>query len=139
MSARNLAHDKVIAALVAEGWTITHDPLRLRFGGKDLYVDLAAEQTVVGAQREGERIAVEIQSFLGPSPVRNLQEALGQYSMYRVILDRNEPDRALYMAVSETAFTNVLNDALGQLVVRELQVRLIVFDETTERITRWID
>ncbi len=31
-------------ALERDGWTITHDPLRLRWGAKDLYVDLGAEQ-----------------------------------------------------------------------------------------------
>ena len=31
-------------ALVHDGWTITHDPLHLRWGTKDMYVDLGAER-----------------------------------------------------------------------------------------------
>jgi len=29
MSAKDLYHDNVVNALVKEGWTITHDPLRI--------------------------------------------------------------------------------------------------------------
>jgi hypothetical protein len=38
--ARNIYHDTVATALTADGWTITDDPLRLSFGGRDLFVDL---------------------------------------------------------------------------------------------------
>ena len=43
MPARNVYHDAVIRALVADGWTITDDPLKLEYGDRKLYVDLAAE------------------------------------------------------------------------------------------------
>ena len=92
MPARNLYHDAVIQALTADGWTITHDPLTVSYGGKDLFIDLGAEQTALAAERDGRRIAVEIQSFLSPSPVRDLQEAVGQYDIYRAVLAETEPD-----------------------------------------------
>src|SRR5437868_3162380 len=41
MPARNIHHAVVVRALTADGWTITHDPYPLSFGGKDLFVDLA--------------------------------------------------------------------------------------------------
>ena len=77
--AKNVYHDAVIIALVADGWTITDDPLRLEYGDRNLYVDLGAERATLGAERTGRRIAVEMQSFLGLSPVRDLEEAVGQY------------------------------------------------------------
>ena len=67
MPARNIYHDAVVRALIAEGWTITHDPLTLSYGGKDLFVDLGAERVTLAAEKTGQRIAVEIQSFLSPS------------------------------------------------------------------------
>ncbi len=79
MPARNIHHAIVVRALSADGWTITHDPYPLSFGGKDLFVDLGAEEATLAAEKEGRRIAVEIQSFLGRSPVRSLEEAVGQY------------------------------------------------------------
>ncbi len=38
MPARDLYHDIVRTALVKDGWTITHDPLTLRWGRTDLFV-----------------------------------------------------------------------------------------------------
>jgi XisH protein len=73
MSAKNIYHATVVHALEADGWKITNDPLTLSFGGRDLFVDLGAERVTIAAERGGQRIAVEIQSFLGRSPVRNLE------------------------------------------------------------------
>jgi XisH protein len=138
MPARNIHHAVVVKALTTDGWTITHDPYPLSYGGKDLYVDLGAEQAPLAAEKEGRRIAVEIQSFLGNSPVRSLEEAVGQYEIYRLLLAATDPDRLLYMAVSNTTYRGILADQFGQLVISGLNLRLVVFDEKQERITQWI-
>ncbi len=44
MSARDLYHSNIRNALIKDGWTITDDPLRLKWGKKDMYVDLAAHK-----------------------------------------------------------------------------------------------
>ena len=49
-------------------------------------MDLGAECSTLGAERGGRTIAVEIQSFLGFSRLRDLEEAIGQYQVYRVVL-----------------------------------------------------
>jgi len=46
MPVRDIHHYNVKKALIKDGWTITHDPLRLSFGGKDMYVDLGAEHGI---------------------------------------------------------------------------------------------
>jgi hypothetical protein len=53
MAARDTFHEAVRNALVKDGWTITHDPLSLSFGGVDLYIDPGAEK-VIAAEREGQ-------------------------------------------------------------------------------------
>jgi len=63
MAAKDIYHDDVRSALVKDGWTITDDPFRLRWGKKDYYVDLGAEE-LIAAEMPGRRIAVEIKSFL---------------------------------------------------------------------------
>jgi XisH protein len=64
MSAKDKFHDVVKAALQKDGWQITHDPLVLRVQGiADLYVDLGAENSIA-ADRQGEKIAVEIKALL---------------------------------------------------------------------------
>lgn len=139
MPARNVYHDAVVQALIADGWTVTHDPLTLSFGGKDLFVDLAAERTVLAAERAGQRIAVEIQSFLSPSPVRDLQEAVGQYEIYRALLEEMEPDRIPYLAVPRRIYDSLLTEQFGRFVITRLQLRLVVFDEERETVLQWIE
>lgn len=77
MSAKDKFHDAVKQALVKEGWKITHDPLRIKFGEEDkIQIDLGA-QRVLGAQKAGQKIAVEIKSFLSDSAVFDFHLALG--------------------------------------------------------------
>ncbi|ELS30334.1 MULTISPECIES: XisH protein [Pseudanabaena] len=42
--AKDLFHNEVRIALEKDGWLITHDPYRLRYGVADIYIDLAAEE-----------------------------------------------------------------------------------------------
>ncbi|MEO7327774.1 MAG: element excision factor XisH family protein [Minicystis sp.] len=74
MPARDLYHPHVIDALLADGWKITHDPLALRIGAKDMFIDLGAER-FLGAEKSGRKIAVEVKSFVGSSEVRDLEVA----------------------------------------------------------------
>src|SRR4051794_13830244 len=121
MPARNIHHDLVVQALTIDGWTITDNPLRLTYGQRDLYVDLGAEAShTVGAERSGEKIAVEIQSFLSTSPMRDLEEALGQFQVYRAVMAESQPDRKLFMAVPTRAYDGVLSEQLGQLIIDKL-------------------
>lgn len=138
MPAKNLHHDVVRAALIADGWTITDDPLWLQYGGRDLYLDLAAERNTFAAEKEGERIAVEVQSFAKASDIRNLQEATGQYGMYRVVMRKADPQRALFMAVACEVFEGILSEPLGQEMLAEFGIKILIFDPVTQRILRWI-
>jgi hypothetical protein len=138
MPAKNVYHDTVLEALRADGWVITHDPLTLSFGGKDLFVDLGAERTALAAERGGRKIAVEIQSFLSHSPVRDLEEAVGQYDIYRAVLAEMEPERPIYLAVPRRVEEGLLTEQFGQMIVARLQLRLMVFDEQPGRVVRWI-
>ncbi|MBC8078109.1 MAG: hypothetical protein H7Y32_18675, partial [Chloroflexales bacterium] len=90
MPARDVYHDAVKAALIKDGWTITHDPYTIAFGQRAVFVDLGAER-VLAAERGSEKIAVEIKVFHGASDIRDLEIALGQYVFYRSLLSRFEP------------------------------------------------
>lgn len=138
MPARDRYHDLVVKALVADGWEITDDPLTLSYGGRDLYVDLGAANGAIGAVRHGERIAVEIKSFLSPSVLADLEVAVGQHAIYRAVLAAVDPGRKIFLAVPRRVHDGVLSERLGQLVLQTQQLSLLVFDEHRERIDRWI-
>jgi XisH protein len=137
MPARDFYHEVVKSALIADGWTITDDPLKLHVGKKDLFVDLGAER-LLSAMKEGRKIAVEVKSFLGPSEVADLESALGQYIIYRDILEETEPDRLIYLAVSADAYEELFKEPIGQLVLSRQHLRLIVFDAEKGVIVQWI-
>src|SRR5580698_5562473 len=133
MPARNIDHDAVVAALKADGWTITDDPLTITYGRRQLFVDLAAERAVLAAERNGEQIAVEVQSFLSSSDIDNLHRAVGQYVIYRILLNQLYPNRLLYIAVPNEVYIGILSEPIGQLVIRELKMKVMVFGPTSER------
>jgi hypothetical protein len=136
LAQRNIYHEAVKNALIKEGWTITHDPLVLAAGLHNLYVDLGAEQ-MLAAEREGRRIAVEVKSFIRRSEVEDLEAALGQYLLYRSLLERDDPGRTLYLAVPNHAFEGVFSSELGRVVREDYRLSLVVFDPEKEEFTQW--
>jgi hypothetical protein len=138
MPTKDFYHETVVRALINDGWEITEDPLVLSYGSRDLYVDLGAEKTTIAAQKDNLQIAVEIKSFLKPSPVRDLEEAAGQYGVYQSILQETASERILYLAVPKRSYESIFTEKLGQLILKRLQIKLLVFDEEERRIVQWI-
>ena len=136
MPAKDTYHDAVRSALIKDGWTITDDPFRLVLGERDFYVDLGAER-VVAAEKAGRRIAVEIKSFLGASQIRDLELALGQFLLYRSILEEQDPDRVLFLAIPDEP-AGILDESVGKLLIAKQLVQAMVFDPQKEEILRWI-
>ncbi len=139
MPAKDFYHDTVVEALINDGWEITDDPLILSYGSRDLYVDLGAEKTTIAAQKGNLKIAVEIKSFLKASPVRDLEEAAGQYGVYKSILAETQSERILYLAVPKRSYETIFTEKLGQLILKSLKIKLLVFDDEKRRIIQWID
>ncbi len=130
-------HNAVKNALVKDGWTITHDPLIIQFEDITVQADLAGERTIA-AEMDGEKIAVEIKSFLRPSNISEFETALGQYRLYRRLLLKLEPERPLFLAVSSVIFNRFFVKKAIQFVIKEENVSLIVVDVGKEEVTQWI-
>jgi XisH protein len=137
MPAKDLYHDTVKTALIKDGWEITNDPLKIEVGGRSVYIDLGANK-LLAAEKQGRKIAVEIKSFLAPSPVNELEKALGQYELYSLVLEDEDPDRILYLALSNIIFDGFFSEEIGQRVLRKKNLRVIVFDPDTQEILQWI-
>lgn len=139
MAAKDIYHEPFVRALRKDGWRITHDPLTIPFGRRDLLVDIGAER-MLAAERDGDRIAVEIKSFISPSPVQDLKEALGQFILYSDALadSPNDADRILYLAVRQETYNDVFDEEAGQKLLRRGRLRLVVFDPRAEVILQWI-
>jgi hypothetical protein len=134
--ARDLFHNVVINALIKDGWQITNDPLFLKVGGVDFFIDLGAEK-LIGAERDGQKIAVEIKSFINPSSTADFHLAIGQFINYRVALKVAEPDRRLILAIPDTAYNTFFQKSFPQMVIEEYQLYLLVYDLEKEVIVLW--
>lgn len=137
MPAKDLYHDSIKNALIKDGWTITHDPYVLQWGRKDLFIDLGAEKLIAAIQND-RKIAVEVKSFVNPSPISDLEKALGQYTLYLDILVKVEPERILYLAIRQDTFDEVFKEPIGEMLLENKRLKLLVFEEKTEEIQEWI-
>ena len=137
MAARDLFHNAVRNGLQKESWTITADPLSLKFGDTRIYIDLGAEK-IVAAEKGEEKIAVEIKTFASDSVVFDFHVAIGQFVNYQVVLENKEPDRILYLAVPQEIYNTFFQSLLAQSVIKKYQIKLIVYDPESEVITKWL-
>jgi XisH protein len=138
MPAKDFYHDTVRTALEKDGWIVTEDPLTLSIGSRSVYVDLGAKKLLAATKGELQ-IAVEIKSFIGNSPVRELETALGQYLIYSQILEAQNSDRILYLAISQTVYLDLFSEAIGQLIINKNHLNLVIFDIKNKEITKWIN
>jgi hypothetical protein len=136
--AKDIFHNIVKNALIKENWLVTDDPLRLKVGVITFQVDLGAEK-VIGAEKAGQKIAVEIKSFLNPSTITDFYNALGQFLSYRLALEKNESDRILYLAVPVDVYESFFQFDFTQSAIQVYQIFLIVYDPSQETITQWIN
>ncbi len=135
--AKDIYHNTVRTALEKDGWTITADPLTLSVGKRSTYIDLGAEK-LLGAEKDGQYIAVEVKSFISPSPIKDLEQALGQYIMYSQVLERQKPNWLLYLAISDSVFFDFFSEELPQLIMELNNLKVIVFDPDIVEIVKWI-
>lgn len=130
-------HHVVKTALRKDGWHITDDPLYLQYGGVDYAIDFGAEPLIV-AEKEHDKVAIEVKSFLVGSPTYEFHKVLGQYIDYRIMLGRVQPERVLYVAVPSDIYHGFFQTPFIQEVVHEMHMKIVVYDIDQEVIERWI-
>ena len=103
-----------------------------------MFVDLGAER-FLAAEKQNIKIAVEIKSFIGASEVEDLRNAIGQYILHRAALKRFELSRLLYLAIREITFIKIFEEEIGQALLEDENVKLLIFSPEKEVVVRWID
>lgn len=135
--ARDFYHQAVRIALEKEGWIVTNDPYSFKVGGVDFQIDLGAER-IIAAEKGGEKIAVEIKSFVGQSPVSVFHEAMGQYDNYLFALEEQDVTRILFLAVPKATFEEFFQRPFVQKVIQRKSIRLIIYEPQSQIISQWI-
>ena len=137
MPALDQYQPQFINALRKAGWQVSGKPYLIRLDERDLFADIQAEYTSEDSDKR--IIIVEIKGFEGASAIRSLEEAIGQYVVYRALLEELGVILPLYLAVPIPAYDGILSEKVGQTVRKRLKIRIIVFDVENEEIVQWLD
>jgi XisH protein len=135
--ARDKFHQEVKNALANDGWKITHDPLYLKVGRIPVHIDLGAEK-IIGAERDGEQIAVEIKTFGIASFITALYEAVGKYIVYREALSLRKSERILYLAIPNNVYEAFGEEEIVTTVFEKYDFKILLYEPTTGTIVSWI-
>jgi XisH protein len=136
MPAKDIFHNAVKRALEKESWVITDEQFLIRSGGVEIYIDIGAEK-IIAAERNNEKIAIEVKSFLGNSKIYEFHVAIGQFINYRSILEDEQPDRILYLAVPLDIYNSFFQLPFTQKIIRNNNVNTIVYEPEEEVIIKW--
>jgi len=137
MPRKDAYHDIVKAALVKDGWQITHDPFPIDFRGTVLFADLGAEKSVSARRRR--KISIEVKVLNLPGRFTKFECAVGQYVIYRRLMMKVSPPRKLYLAVPREVFATFFREkpAVMEVITGE-QLKLLIFDPQQQEIVQWI-
>jgi hypothetical protein len=137
MSRKDQFHEAIKHGLEKEGWLITHDPFTIQITETiRLKIDLGAE-TTIAAQRDQEKIAVEIKSFITDSEISEFHTALGQYLNYMQALEEEDPDRTLHLAIPLETYNDFFQISFVQTSLKRHAVNVIIYDPIQEEIKQW--
>lgn len=137
--AKDIYHQLVREALEKEGWTITDDPYYLYYGGglKKVAADLGAEKWIV-AEKDLQKIVVEVKSFNHPSLINDFHHAVGQLEFYGFLLKKQEPERVLYLAMPKYAYDELAQEEEIREFIKIHEIKFILFDISLISISQWI-
>ncbi len=147
MPSKDTIHNRVKQAIINDGWQITDDPYVISYGERFLFIDLGAQDRIniekaqsqlIGVEKDNVKIAIEIKSFRNQSPLVDLEQAIGQYILYKIILKQVDPTRIIYLAITQETYNEIFDEPIGQLVIQELQLNLIIIDIIQLEIKQWI-
>lgn len=136
MSRRDDLHLSLCRTLEKDGWTITDDPLILVLEQTLLKADLGAEK-FFAAEKEGRKIALKIKDFDSSSVINELEKTIGQLQLYQWALEAQEPERQLFLAISQAIYLRHFQKPIFQLVVQRTRINLLVYEPEREVIIQW--
>lgn len=133
MPAKDKYHDVVIRALQKDGWSIDAEQYVLIVEKRVLWIDL-----LISNMKNQQALLIEVKSFTSASQVEDLANAIGKYFLYSAILNNDNVDLELFIAIPEKAYEGIFSERLGEIVLEKLNLPIAVYNPETEVITRWI-
>lgn len=126
---------QIIRAFAKLGWALVRRSFPLRMNSKMLYADLLLQQT----QTEASLIVVEVKCFPERgSHINQFYTAIGQYFVYRLLLEKQAPDIRLVLAIPLHIYQTLVSQqaVLGQLV-EKYDIGLAIVNLQNEEVASW--
>jgi hypothetical protein len=132
MPAKDRLHDTILRALQAGGWMVIREQVFIKIGGRHIWIDALIE-------REGEQRFIEIKGFENiNSPIEYLASTVGQYVLYRAVLQDLEIRVPLFIALPTIAYETLMQEEIGQVIAANVKIQMVLIDIEREAVTRWI-
>lgn len=137
MPAYDVCHEQVVRALEKEGWQIVIENEQYRYQRRSIYVDFRAERHGNGSTQT--ILLAEVKCFADEkSYTTDLYTAIGQYLMYRELLDKLSAMISIYLAIPRSIYDTVFEEVARSLIQR-YRIKLLIVNLETEAIEQWID
>jgi hypothetical protein len=127
-------HPQIVRALRKEGWRVEDKPRALRVNRRRVLVDVSASRITNTGVRE--ILLAEVKCLSESSTTQELYTAIGQYLVYRTMLDQLEIRVPLYLAVPEAGYLSLFDSTIRQLV-DDNRIKLVIVNLVTETIVAW--
>jgi len=132
MPALDACHPQVVNALQKAGWKVSPHPFAIPNRRRNpLLADIRAEQNA------NQIIIVEAKCF-EKNNLDELYTAIGQYIVYRSLMNKMPIQLPLYLSIPTTAYYGIFKE-IGLDIVNEMNIKLIVIDIVNEVIDLWIN
>jgi hypothetical protein len=82
---------------------------------------------------------LKLRALLGDRALYDFHGALGQYMVYRNLIQLTDPEYKLYLAIDDLVYNNFFQRKSIQLITNENKLLLIVVEMEKEEILQWID
>jgi hypothetical protein len=135
MPAIDSCQPQVIHALEKDGWNVQQSPFHLADERRSIFVDALMIKGSNGARQQ--LLLTEIKCFSQMNSItHDLYGAIGQYLIYRALLQKTQNSIPLYLVVPLFAYEKIFDDAVMR-VISETAINLIVVNLDMEEIVQW--
>ena len=135
--AKDFYHNNVKEALEKDGWRITHDPYHVSVEEVGYEIDFVAEP-LLAAEKDENKIAIEVKSFIGPSTINEFHRAVGQFNDYSVALEIQDPERVLFLAIPNDIWVRFFQKQVIQKSLERIKAKILVYNPNSNSVVEWI-
>ena len=137
MPIRDVCHNQVMNALRKASWIVDESQVFLRADGLTFFADIQAQHSNGSVQQI---IIVEVKCFADERFDQDeLYRAIGQYLIYRSVLQSRTLQIPLYLAIPHLVYERLFGKSIVQSVIKTNQIKLVIVDIELEEITQWVD